>query len=218
MPFAGKTQNRMADNMIGFEVSKLIMGQLLIGGGGGGSNEGGGATALTLEMAYKRKISNYLYYRGTFGYCNYQRVKWNNIEQKNKGFYTKQGVDIVINPDSRTFHFLLGFGGFISNYRETGNGLVKGSYFPNRKWLLTDSPQMAAGIEQAVRFVWDPTKHLSLELSAKIAIPFYLSDSYFNHFYVGGLGRSVYMGDQSETSPIYPGMEFKVYYTFGYQD
>lgn len=168
----------------------------------------------TLEGSFRMKILENLYYRNSLGYAYFNdTITRKKLLLEVEGYFTKQGFDIVFNPDSKVFFSLFGMSAFLSRYRETGRGIIKGNYFPTYVSDPFIDFQTIGGLEVAYRMLFRTWERLFIEFSIRGTMPWFGTESIYHHRFIPGAGYGII---HSEKSVMFsPGLDLKIYYAFG---
>lgn len=157
----------------------------------------------TLEMAYKRKINDFLQYRGTLGYASY-RPPGNNKLYSAQGFFTKQGVDVVPYGTMGPAKFLIGlgvFGGYLFEKQE--------EFFFYDATVTRENEDIFLGGEFAVRLALNFTANFTMELSQRFSLIMPKERYRFAEQYMPGIGHR--LGREAD---LFMGFELKAFYRF----
>lgn len=164
----------------------------------------------TLELSYRRKIDNYLSYRGTFGYVAYQDESFKyRTEYQCEGFFTKQGVDFNITGREESFTFLLGLSFYLGYQNEKQRTKFDGGYYPDFYGPYGEQESLLKGGEFAQRFLFHFNKLISLELTTRVSGIYGYRGRKFNNQYFSGMGFRI-----SRNVHLFSGIETKLFFHF----
>lgn len=164
----------------------------------------------TLELSYRRKIDNYLSYRGTFGYVEYQDENFRyQTEYHCEGYFTKQGIDINFNGEEESIAFLLGLSFYLGYQNEKQRTKFDGGYYPDFYGPFRTQESLLKGGEFAQRFLFNFNKMISLELTTRVSGIYGYNGRRFNNQYFAGMGFKI-----SRKVYLFSGIETKLFLRF----
>lgn len=151
-----------------------------------------------IEPVFLYKLNDHLDLKAIVGYSktSNQFDLINNspslqtLDYLNEGIYIKTGVFTGFKSNSELFHHSFGVSFFYSQFNETGDLTIKGSYFGDYKNEFKNNGQKVFFIEPSVDLILYHNKYFSFSTNINIPIKIYSSiKQNFYNYYIPGYGE-----------------------------